>query len=138
MQWDKSLESDIPVIDHEHKELVCQLSNLLDESQPNRVQEMLDFLKDYVVKHFAHEQVIHKKCNYPRAAEHKQAHIDFIDRFNSLEELYLTKENDLKVLQTLIETVNNWLKEHIMGQDKEFAEYFKGLDSEQMETYGRF
>ena len=128
MEWDASLESDIEVIDHEHKELVGQLSHLMDESNQNRVEEMLGFLKRYVVQHFSHEQLMHKSSNYPKAAEHKQAHINFIDTFAVLEKQFYAEGSNLEMLQKVIEVVNTWLKEHIMGLDKEFAEYYKALN----------
>lgn len=131
LQWDESLNSGIPVIDYEHKELVGQLSRLMDESQPNRVPEMLNFLKEYVVKHFAHEQLIQKNSRYPKAAAHKQAHIDFLHTFNSLEEQYLNQGNSPQMLQLLTDTVTDWLKKHIMGEDREFAKFLLDLSREE-------
>lgn len=125
MEWDINLESGIPVIDHEHKELFRQLSMLLDKNQQNRIAEMLDFLGEYVVRHFAHEQVMHNAHEYPKAAEHKAAHLAFIEKFNALEEQFAAEGNSLEMLQKVVAAVDAWLKRHIMGEDKEFAEYYK-------------
>lgn len=127
ISWDSALESGIPVIDYEHKELVEQLAALMDESRPDRVEAMLRFLKDYVVKHFAHEQVMHKSSGYPKAAEHKQAHTNFVNTFLDLEDEYFEKGSNSETLQKLTTVVSDWLLKHIMGQDMEFAEYYKAM-----------
>lgn len=127
MEWDSSLESGIPVIDFEHKELVRQVSGLEDESKPERVKEILDFLADYVVKHFAHEQLMQKSSNYPKAAEHKEAHERFVERFVALENEYFKNGSNPEIVKKITEAVNAWLRDHIMGQDKEFAKFYKSM-----------
>lgn len=124
MQFDKDLECGVPVIDHEHREMIRHLSDLMDETRENRIQEMLAFLKDYVVVHFAHEQLLHRDSRYPKAEEHKRIHKDFIQTFLDLEEEYHLKGNNPATLQRLIRVANDWLIEHIMGQDREFADYY--------------
>ena len=138
MQWDKCLESDIPIIDHEHRELLNQLVRLMDESKPDRIRVMLTFLNEYVVKHFAHEQVLHKKSSYPKTVEHKAAHMDFLERVSLMEKQYDDEGDNLAMLQKIIETVSIWLKEHIMGQDREFADFYKGLAQNEKEWLGSF
>lgn len=128
MQWDESLESKIPVIDHEHKELVTQLASLMDESRPDRVREMLSFLKEYVIQHFAHEQLLHRSARYPKAHEHKIAHIDFISTFGDMEERFVAEGETPELAWAVGEAVTDWLKRHIMGEDREFAEYYNRLD----------
>lgn len=127
MNWDSSLESNIPVIDHEHRELVEQLSRLVNESNPEHIQQMLDFLKEYVVKHFAHEQVMHRKLAYPKTDEHKATHVAFVSTFLELEEEYVEKGSNPEMLQKIVAILNDWLKNHIMGQDKDFADYVHAL-----------
>ena len=125
MFWDNSLESGVPVIDFEHKELIVNLSALKNESDPEGVRDMLKFLEEYVVKHFAHEQVMHKRSNYPKTDEHRKAHEQFVQTFLALEKEYLEKGSNPDMLQRVIVAVENWLRDHILGQDREFSEYYK-------------
>ena len=127
MQWDKSLECNIVTVDHEHKELFRQVDCLMQEPNAERVQEMLSFLAGYVVKHFAHEQLMHKRSAYPKAAEHKTIHESFVATFVELEKEYTEQGGTPEVLEKIIAAVTTWLKEHIMGEDKEFAEYYRNL-----------
>lgn len=124
VSWHSSMESGIPIIDFEHKELVEQLAALIEESGADKVEEMLRFLKEYAVKHFAHEQVLHKNSGYPKAAEHKALHTAFVHAFVDLEEEYLEKGNNPEILQKLVAMVAEWLIKHIMGEDRKFAEYY--------------
>lgn len=125
MPWDKSLESDIPVIDYEHKELITLVDRLTENPGPELAREILDFLSDYVVKHFAHEQVMHKKTRYPKAEEHRQIHADFVDAVIALDQEYRDSGSSPEVLEKLVSILNAWLRDHIMGVDMEFAAYFK-------------
>ena len=125
MLWDSSLESGVPIIDYEHQLLVGHLENLINESNPEQAREMLVFLADYVVKHFAHEQVLHRGSGYEKAEEHKVAHKDFVETIITLEEEYDDKGNDPEMLIKITDVVKDWLRDHIKGADMEFAEYYK-------------
>lgn len=127
MKWTKELECGVPVIDHEHKELVAQLASLKEQPDADRIREMLDFLKDYVVQHFTHEQLLQKKTSYPKADEHKETHKKFIQTFIDLDEEYRTQGDNPETRQKVMAAVEQWLRDHIMGQDKEFARYYRNL-----------
>lgn len=127
MEWDPSLESGIATIDYEHKELVRQIGRLTesDSQHPERTEEMLRFLTEYVVKHFAHEQVMHKQTAFDGAREHRDAHEKFIATCGELAQEFKAKGNDPELLKKLVDAVQAWLINHIMGMDKKFAEYYK-------------
>lgn len=131
MLWNKNLETGIPKIDEQHKELFRQVDILMDRSNDNRIPQTLNFLGNYVVKHFSDEQVLHATSKYPKAAAHKQLHVAFVKKFRELKQRY---ENDAmgNKLQTIME-INHiavgWLKEHIMVHDKEFSAYYKAIHS---------
>lgn len=130
MVWDSRMESGIPVVDYEHKLLVKQVDELLTAPNQERVQEMFDFLREYVIKHFAHEQLMHKSLEYPQSAEHKQAHKDFVATFIQLEEEYQKEGYGTEMLEKIVEVVSAWLREHIMGMDMAFAQYYKSFSPE--------
>ena len=50
--WNAGLETGIPKIDEQHKELFRQIETLMDKTNSDRLQETIDFLGNYVVKHF--------------------------------------------------------------------------------------
>jgi hemerythrin-like metal-binding protein len=129
MLWNKSLETGISAIDDQHKELFRQVDILLDNSQQDRVTQTLKFLGAYVKKHFGDEQMLHIKSKYPKADTHRKMHVDFVDAYVKMEKEYESDStNKLQTLLKINKTVVDWLKNHIMVQDKDFATYYKALN----------
>jgi hemerythrin len=123
------LETGIPAIDDQHKELFRQVDILLDNSKADRVPQTLKFLGEYVKKHFGDEQAMHLKSKYPKTAEHKKMHADFVAAYTKMVEEYTADSpNKLATLLKINKTVLDWLKHHIMIEDKDFATYYKGLN----------
>jgi hemerythrin len=129
MLWNKSLEIGIPAIDDQHKELFRQVDILLDNSKQDRVSQTLKFLGAYVKKHFTDEQILHIKSKYPKAEPHRKMHTDFVGAYLKMEKEYESDgANKLQTLLKINKTVIDWLKSHIMVQDKDFANYYKTLN----------
>ncbi|MDR1535605.1 MAG: hemerythrin family protein [Planctomycetota bacterium] len=125
MLWNTGLEVGVPQIDSQHKELFRQVDILMDNSKKDRIPETLKFLGNYVVKHFTDEQVLHAASKYPKADLHKGYHTKFISTFNDLKKEFDTSGQSLPTMLKINNTVVNWLKDHIMVHDKEFATYYK-------------
>ena len=125
MLWTKSLETGVAKIDEQHKELFRQADILVDRNQANRVEATLDFLKGYVAKHFADEELLQRLNSYPKAAAHRQLHVDFTKTFKELYDKYKAAPgNKLLVTMDINRIVIGWLRDHIMVHDKEFAVYY--------------
>jgi hemerythrin len=129
MLWNSSLETGVPKIDEQHKELFRQADILLDRSKDDRIPATLNFLGDYVIKHFSDEQTLQSTSQYPKAAAHKQLHIAFINDFKAKKNEYAASGDKLSVVMAINKLVVGWLKDHIMVHDKEFANYYKARQS---------
>ncbi len=132
MLWSKSLETGIPKIDEQHKELFRQVDILMDRGNESRIPQTLEFLAKYVVKHFTDEQVMHTASKYPKALAHKQLHVAFVKKFKELKTRYEAEKSGGSKFQLITEinsVVIGWLKDHIMVQDKDFANYYKTYKS---------
>ena len=127
MMWNDKLETGIPKIDEQHKELFRQVAILLDKTTADRIPETLKFLGDYVVKHFIDEQGLQASVNYPKAEEHKKLHAAFTARFGELKKKFEDSGGNLKfeAVTEINRVAVAWLKEHIMIHDREFAAYYK-------------
>jgi hemerythrin len=68
-QWDSSLECVYELVDNQHKQLVAALNNLMEASQSGQgdqaVMKTMDFLTGYTIKHFADEEKLQVKYDYP-------------------------------------------------------------------------
>jgi hemerythrin len=127
MRWTDTFIIGIPKIDEQHKELFRQTEILLDRSKVGRIAETIQFLGDYVLKHFMDEQGLQAAVNYPKAEAHKKTHAAFAAKVNELKKRIEESSDDIKFeLATEINrTVIGWLKEHIMGHDMEFGAYYR-------------
>jgi hemerythrin len=128
MLWTKNLETGIPTIDEQHKELFRQIDSLLAVSgadKEKQVAEALNFLDKYIVKHFGDEQKMHAQEKYPKAAAHKTYHDNYVKTFQQLKEQYIKEGPTVANNMAVNKSVVGWLKEHILVHDKEFADFCK-------------
>lgn len=125
--WSKNYETGIADIDEQHKELFRQIDILLDRSQEHRMKETLDFLGEYVVKHFKDEERSQARSNYPKAAEHRGYHAAFVLEYGKLKDKFDREGSSLAMNQAINKSVFGWLRNHIMVHDKEFAGYYTKL-----------
>ncbi len=125
--WTDAMLCGIPHIDEQHKELFRQLDILQNRGNTERVPGVLRFLADYVVKHFNDEESLHLKSRFPGAAGHRKLHADFIDTFQQLKAKYEKSDKEFAAVMEINRVVYDWLKEHVLKVDKQFAKYYLEL-----------
>lgn len=76
IKWDDALLTGNKMIDDQHKEIIKCAGNLLEHLQSGEgkkaVKSTLEYLQNYVIKHFKEEEEFQKKCNYSNVIEHKK------------------------------------------------------------------
>lgn len=126
MSWSESLLVGVPIADEQHRWLVDQaniLYSALSAPVPDRhlVGRILEGLMDYTVNHFIAEEDLFERFGYPGAAEHKAQH----DQFTSAVMGFLQRhEAGETVAIEVMETLRDWLVNHIMKSDKAYGIYF--------------
>ncbi|MCD8138366.1 MAG: hemerythrin family protein [Planctomycetaceae bacterium] len=126
--WSDAMLCGIPLIDEQHRELFRQIDILRDRGNKDRIPNVLRFLADYVVKHFNDEESIHLRSRYPQASEHRKLHVNFIQTFQELKAKFDKSNGDLSAILELNKVVFEWLREHVMKVDKQFATYYLALE----------
>ena len=130
-QWDDSFSVKVSAIDYQHEKLVNMVNDFHDAIVENRSQEamgpLLDGLANYTVEHFATEERYFKQFNYPDAANHIKEHEALTEKVTDMIKRY--KENRLLLTLEVAQFLKNWLKNHILGTDMKYSEFFvsKGL-----------
>ncbi|MDR2897250.1 MAG: bacteriohemerythrin [Spirochaetaceae bacterium] len=123
----KDLEVGVPEIDEQHRELVNRLNQVtemgIDAVSREETKKTLDFLGDYVVKHFGDEEALQKKSGYPKYEWHKEQHKLFIDNFKKLKEEFITNGASLKYTMDLNNSIITWIVRHIKTADVELGKY---------------
>jgi diguanylate cyclase (GGDEF)-like protein/hemerythrin-like metal-binding protein len=125
LQWNVSLDTGIPQIDHEHRQLV-QIVNQLNGQRGEGadgpgLRAVCGELAEYARHHFAHEDALMDAWPLDAAhvAAHRRAHRDFIERMAQAQALIDTDAE--AVVDELMAFLVKWLVHHIRGIDARMA-----------------
>lgn len=129
LKWDDSLLTGIENIDSQHKELFKYLDKFLsamkDGKGKQEIESALNFLEEYVIKHFKYEEEIQKKYGYPKSKEQSSQHEYFKNQLKQLRvEFDKTGESVLLALNVQ-NKITDWVKNHIFTLDKDLGEFIK-------------
>ncbi len=134
IEWTDTLALGVAQIDKQHKEIFIRLKKLdeaLDSNQSQEVlQEVVDFLSDYVVSHFRAEEDLMKEVGYPDYSPHKFEHSDFLDKFYQSRSFLATDTKSGKYY--LHSVITSWLQQHILKTDQKLGAFLRahGLPKE--------
>jgi hemerythrin-like metal-binding protein len=133
LEWTEILSVGIPEIDEDHKELLSMLNNCVEITngikQDKNLDPIFNDLMKYTKYHFQHEEQMLTDLNYPFLEKHKKVHQWLIKEVQRRKREY---EQDKLTLESLIDFITNWLKDHIMSMDKSAFTYCNG--DEQQKT----
>jgi len=127
--WSPALETGNQAIDSQHKELIKAINNLLDACQQGQAQDKagptLEFLISYTKKHFAEEEALQLRSNYPDFQNHRKLHESLLKVVAELA-ADLKKSGPTPVLvNKLIRNVGDWLVNHIKKEDAKVAAHLR-------------
>jgi hemerythrin len=125
--WLNVYDTHIRIIDEQHRKLLDMLNDLAtakgNENEPKLIRDIFFKLVDYTKYHFTTEEKLMGNANYPKLIEHTGQHRQFVDRIvNMLEAI---KDGTPNISDTLQMFLQDWLIQHILGNDKEFANFYK-------------
>ena len=129
IQWKKEYETGVQLIDEEHKQLVDSINKFIDSVNRGATKEdmekILNFLSDYVVKHFSDEEIIQQKYNYPEYSTHKVVHKKFIEKTQNLVEQFKREGLSQEYVETFYREIGQWLINHILGMDTKIGKWIR-------------
>ena len=124
LNWDLTLDIGIDSIDSQHRELFNRLDQLLasiDDGRSNdEVIKTLDFLEEYVVKHFNEEEEIQNRINYPLL---NIQHEEFKGNLKEFRNIFETQGTSILLAINIQEKLVSWFKNHIMNLDKDLGDF---------------
>ena len=128
IEWDDSLSVGVQEIDAQHTELVKILNQLNDTmvhgQDPVRVQALLGSLVSHTREHFAAEEAMMAMAGYPHLEEHRQQHCELIRKVETCLARFERGETGLSL--HLMNFLRDWLKIHILVQDKAYGSSLNG------------
>lgn len=112
-------------VDGQHQKLVGFINTLYNigdgPGAAAEVEKVLGELLNYTVYHFGTEEKLFEEHGYPRAAAHKTIHERLIEDVSA--QVKLLKAGDRAMREKLLLFLVDWLKDHILGEDKLFRKF---------------
>jgi len=127
IEWNDSLSVEIPSLDDQHKQLIALLNQLNDAMKAGKAKEILStVLKeviDYTAYHFTTEEQYMDKVAFTGAFSHKTEHKKLVDKALSLHRD--VEAGKLMVTIEVMQFLQEWVTNHILGTDKKYTAAFK-------------
>lgn len=122
-KWDESYSVKNKEIDNQHKKLGEIINELYDAMhEGNSRQELCSIFRSLIENtrtHFSFEEKFMENLNFENLSEHKKEHIRLEQKAKEYYYLYESKRIALTI--EFMEFLLDWLLEHIISEDKEYA-----------------
>ena len=116
------------LIDSQHRQLFEAVNKLMDACSTGQgrtqIQTTVNFLSDYVVKHFKDEERLQVQSNYPGYSGHKQFHDGYRRQLSETAAQLLQEGPTVKALGDLNRAVAS-LVTHIRTEDRRMARHIQ-------------
>ncbi len=126
-KWTEELSVGDEAIDVQHKTLlhnVNKLSSAISDSRGEAaVNDVIDFLEDYIKEHFSYEEDYMLAYEYPAYREHKAMHDTFIEKYKEFKLRIAESNPSPELVLEVQEFVGNWFLTHISIEDQKYEEY---------------
>lgn len=121
LSWSPDLDTGIPEIDNQHKQLMDFINRLHDARQHadrQGVVAVVDDLVEYTLSHFAVEECLMEDAGYEFVRGHKKVHELFVRRVASFSDRLKRGEDISHELHSLL---HRWLFSHIRHDDHAYV-----------------
>lgn len=140
--WREQISVGNNIIDQDHKYLLCLVNSvelaLKHEDTVECLPVYIQQLVDYTREHFAREESIQKKAQFPLIDEHKREHMRILDKLSELVKVvddYIEKkrrdalglEEEADLNQKIMELARHWILDHVLKEDKRMEYYLRKL-----------
>ncbi len=126
IKWNDSLSVRVGMFDNQHKRLIELINTLNDAMRDGKGKDVLGSilkeLSSYAIMHFSTEESYFKKYGYADAPQHMAEHRAFVDEVEGFRKDFEAGSIGLSV--RVMTFLSDWLKDHIMGTDKKYSEFF--------------
>lgn len=133
-EWMDELAVGMDEIDEQHKmffSFVKRLSDkkaLEDDNARKAFTDNLEFFRKYAIEHFDMEETLMENFSYPRAHEHCQMHIEFIQKYTQMMDEFAASGPSPALAEKIVENAREWLITHISRMDVDYANHIKSIE----------
>ena len=123
LAWSNMFSVGVKDIDDQHKKLVDMANRLNDAMKDGHGREVvgkiLAELVAYTASHFAFEERLMDKHDYPLSVQHKKEHQDLVRTVGEFKTKF--ERGDAALTAEVMGFLRDWLAKHIMNSDKTFG-----------------
>jgi hemerythrin-like metal-binding protein len=125
IQWDNSLSLGVPDVDSHHRDIFGRLNayfvKMMDGEGREGTAEMIGTLERSMRKHFTQEEALMSRSAYPGLSAHRTNHEAFLRNFDQRKRD--VEANRPEAVNAFFEFISEWLKSHILKDDKGVADF---------------
>ncbi len=126
LEWKDEYSVGVALIDEQHKMFVGIMNELysaiVEKKEKTVIDDVFKQLVAYTQFHFQTEERYFDEFKYEGAQEHKEAHAKLRHQIAELEE---RKDGIFEDPFLLMDFLEDWLVNHIMGMDKQYGPCFR-------------
>lgn len=127
VEWTSEYSVEIESIDAQHKQLFEMINELYDAMRAGNVAlfvpAILKRLATYCREHFAEEEGMMIRTDYPDYLRHRAEHIKLTKEVMTMERDFT--ENKVVRSLTLLTFLKDWIQRHILFLDKQYGAHLK-------------
>jgi hemerythrin len=121
--WKDTYAIGVAEIDTQHRRLFSLADELYNAMNSGKgktlLEKVLQNLIDYTKTHFAAEERLMLRCNYPEYKPHKAQHDELTKQVLQLQSDFRAGKSALTI--EVMQFLNNWLRQHIGGSDRKYV-----------------
>jgi hemerythrin len=139
LTFTSDLETGVADVDDQHRELFAAVDafhQTLKAKKLDGVDGVLDFLRDYVLVHFATEERHMARTAYPERDVHERQHRDLLARYVAFREAFAQSPSRLSMAVDFTVFLGQWLNVHIRGSDAAMALWIRSAGAPSATRFG--
>ena len=139
LPWNQELETGIQVVDEQHLEFFKRLNTFILRVKGGQISgtkaaaDQMDYLSYYIMMHFNTEEGYMVQCNDVKYREHQAEHKHLIFEVKALSARLKAGVSE-EVVEDLFALLSQWVHQHILTWDVEFAARYRAWEMEHQPT----
>lgn len=124
-KWGQDLSVGVSQLDTQHKRLFQVVDDLHQTMKDGKgaegIGKILGGLLSYTKTHFADEEKVMEKADFPGLADHRKLHEALTEKVADYQNQF--ESGRIQIVIELSRFLNQWLTSHIKGHDQEYAKF---------------
>ena len=129
LAWNERFNIGHSLVDGQHQRLFEMISELAsyceDGSDAEKLQQTLDYLVDYTVRHFNEEEELQTKYGYPDYIKHKALHEEFKVSVGELVSEFKESGSSAELSRGVNKVLVRWIVKHVIDEDKKIGVFIR-------------